>query len=239
MPPANSPKIVTLSGSPPNARDISVHPLERRDLIHQPVISGGLIGMFGCERRVVEEAEPAEPVIEADDDDAMLRQARPVVEGKSRAAAAKPAAIDPHHDRPPGAGLQAGGPHIEGQAVFALPQKCGDAVGVLRADGPEPRRRARARPGRCGLRRAPAQIADRRGGKRDAAEHGDAVFGCADELALCEGGFGCGLGWQAPAKGQSDRESCPEKDAPHDAPRLPFRGIRDPAIAAGSILARG
>ena len=68
MPPADSPKIVTRSGSPPNARDVVAHPLERADLVEDAEVARA--GELRAEDLVeVQEAERAEPVVDAHDHD--------------------------------------------------------------------------------------------------------------------------------------------------------------------------
>ena len=59
-------------------RDVALHPAQRRLLVHQAVVAGRAAGPRG-ERRVREEAERAEPVVDRDDDDAVRRELGAVV----------------------------------------------------------------------------------------------------------------------------------------------------------------
>ena len=70
MPPADSPKIVTLSGSPPNAAMLLLDPLQARDLVHQAVVAGDVMRGFRAQLGVGEEAEGADAIRDADEHDA-------------------------------------------------------------------------------------------------------------------------------------------------------------------------
>ena len=99
MPPADSPKIVTSSGLPPNASMLSrTHSSaatwsripalpEPRELLAEDVVE-------------VEEAERAEPVVDGHDHDvAVLREPGAVVDRRRTGAVHERAAVDPEHHR--------------------------------------------------------------------------------------------------------------------------------------------
>ncbi len=66
MPPADSPKMRDVIRIAAKRRDVFLHPLERRDLIHEGVVTNGLrTGGFG-QGREREEPKTAHTVIEAD-----------------------------------------------------------------------------------------------------------------------------------------------------------------------------
>ncbi len=69
--PADSPKMVMLAGSPPKAAMLFLNPLDRGGLVHQAVVAGGVVGRFGGELGMGEEAEDAEAVVHRNDDDAV------------------------------------------------------------------------------------------------------------------------------------------------------------------------
>ena len=96
-PPADWPAMVTLCGSPPNSRDVALDPAQRRLLVHQAVVAGRA-ARPGGERRVREEAERAEPVVDRDDDDAVRRELGAVV--VAGAVQGEASAVDPHEHRP-------------------------------------------------------------------------------------------------------------------------------------------
>ncbi len=56
-----------LSGSPPNAAMFSACPLQRRDLVEEAVIAGGVVFALGAEFGMREEAEHAEAIVDGDD----------------------------------------------------------------------------------------------------------------------------------------------------------------------------
>ena len=99
-------------------------------------------------------------------------EVRPVVERREVEPWTKAAAVDPDHHRQPLAVLAlAGRPDVEVQAVLANRR---GAEGARREAcmqiGPKASALAHAGPARRRLRRAPAQVADRRLGERDALE---------------------------------------------------------------------
>ena len=68
-PPADWPKTVTRAGSPPNARDVVAHPLQRGDLVEQAAVGGRALDL--------REALDAHAVVEGDQHDAASRARRP------------------------------------------------------------------------------------------------------------------------------------------------------------------
>ena len=66
-----------------------------------------------------EEAEDAETVVHADDDDVFVGEELAILTIFRGAAGAEAAPVDPKHDREFGAGLScSGGPDVEREAVF-------------------------------------------------------------------------------------------------------------------------
>ena len=57
------------------------HPLERGDLVHQAIVTGGAMSRFGRQFRVREKSESAEPVVRAHQNDAVLSQTLAVEHG--------------------------------------------------------------------------------------------------------------------------------------------------------------
>ena len=76
---------------------LRLYPAQRRLLVHQAVVAGRATGPRG-ERRVGEEAERAQPVVDRDDDDAVRRELRAVV--VAAGVLGEAAAVDPHEHRP-------------------------------------------------------------------------------------------------------------------------------------------
>jgi hypothetical protein len=133
-----------------------------------------------------EVAERAEPVIQRDQNDAFPGQRDAVADVAGAGAACQRAAVDPNKHRLPFASLR-GRPDVEKKAVLVLRLQRPDVHGaalVLRLGTLGAIRRcvAHACPGDDGLRRFPAQIADRRRGVRDAFEHGYAAIDSAGNL---------------------------------------------------------
>ena len=77
--PADSPKIVTLFGSPPNAAMFALTQLQRRDAVGQRLVARRVVARLLRQLRVREEAERPEAVVEGDQDDALLREVLAVV----------------------------------------------------------------------------------------------------------------------------------------------------------------
>ena len=96
------------------AGDVVVHPSQRGLLVGQAVIADVA---RRAERRMREETQRTQPVVDRHDDDvAAARQPARVVD--VTAAVDEPAAVDPHHHRPRFA-RRRWRPHIERQAVLA------------------------------------------------------------------------------------------------------------------------
>jgi hypothetical protein len=158
-------------------RDVPAHPLQRRELVHQTVVRERTRTLLRGERRVREEAQMAQPVVEADEHDAPARECAAVVHRGRRAAVDEAAAVDPHHHGQARIGARGGRtPHVQIEAVFRglLAERRGVAgKRLLRAVRPVVRRVARAAPRRRGLRRAPAQGTHGRRGEGHALEGRD------------------------------------------------------------------
>ncbi len=162
-PPADSPKIVTLVGSPPKSGDVGLDPLQRGLLVHQAVVARCAAALAG-ERRMRQEAEGAEAIVDRHDHHALSDERPGVVvialAGEQRAA------VDPHHDRVRADDFRR--VDVEVETVF---RAAGDAerarrLGAMRR---ERARIARHIPGGRRLRRLPAQRSHRRRCVGDAA----------------------------------------------------------------------
>ena len=81
MPPALSPKTVTLVGIAAEGRDIGLHPLQRGEVVHHAVVGERLARLLGGQRRVGEEAEAAQAVVDGDQHHAALGEVGAVVDG--------------------------------------------------------------------------------------------------------------------------------------------------------------
>ena len=156
--------------------DVVLHPLQGGDLVEQPEVGDRLLAALlrlGLERRVGEVAEPAEPVAHRDQHDSLVDQALGHLERQGAGAGLQAAAMDPHHDRQVGADV--GRPvDVEVEAVLHR-VRVQRLLSGLEAGRAELLRLQRARPVVGRLRRAPPQVADRRGGVRDAEPVADAV----------------------------------------------------------------
>ena len=75
--------------------DVPLHPLQRRDLVHQRVIARRS-ALLGAELAVRQEAEDPEPVTDADEHDLLADVRKDDVVG---AAGAIASAVDPHQHR--------------------------------------------------------------------------------------------------------------------------------------------
>ena len=215
--------------------DVALHPLQRRDLIHQAVIAGkALVLVCGGKGGVGEGAEAAEPIVEADHHQPLLRQRRARIGGRRRSAIHEAAAIDPEQDRQLGAG--AGGlPDIGVEAVLGRRgAKRGRVAGegklhaVVAIGGGF----AHALPAGHGLGHAPAQVADRRRGEGNAlpAFHpgveramDDSRFGL-DHLRLGRGGAG-GEGRCAKGAGAEQQSAQPDDSGPPHRLHPPFHSV--------------
>ncbi len=161
-------------------RDVLDHPVERGGLVEQAVISRSVVGRFLGQLRVREKSEHAEPVIAGHHDNALLGQSFAVVAEFIARAGRETSAKEPeHHAEFFLAGILRR-PHIQIEAVFAIALVAKHHIRIdarLRAARRKLRAIAHAGPVRGRLRFAPAQIAHRRRGKRDAAINADrAVF---------------------------------------------------------------
>ena len=101
----------------PELLDVSPYPLERRDLIEQPVIPGCAAWRLAVEGGMYQVAERAKAVVDYHDDDTLAREHSPVE--VARAARCVASAVDPDHHRPPVVrSSSGGGVHIESEAIF-------------------------------------------------------------------------------------------------------------------------
>jgi hypothetical protein len=147
--------------------DVFVNPTQSRLLIHQAEVAG-ILG----DVRMGEEPQRAEPVVEADPDDASfldnLGHVRLV-----RAAVDEPSPVDEHIDRQPGVGRDGRRPpHIDEEAIFRFRSRavCAFRGGAVSA---EDFRLPDILPAFGRLRRAPALVADRGGGIGNSEESVD------------------------------------------------------------------
>ena len=155
--------------------DVFLNPTQRRLLIHQTEVAG-LLGDVG----MGEEPERAEPVVEADPDDARflddLCHVRLV-----RAAVDEPSPVDEHIDRQPGVSADVRRPpHIDEEAIFRFRSRavCAFRGGAIGAEG---FRLPDVLPAFSRLRGAPALVTDRGGGIGNSEEGFDgAVVRSAD-----------------------------------------------------------
>ena len=100
MAPADSPNTRDVRGIAAEGRDVLPHPGERRDLIEQTRI-GRRVLRFALERRQMQEAERAEPVVDRHHHDvAAPGEARAVVDGLRSRAGGEGAAVEPDQHRP-------------------------------------------------------------------------------------------------------------------------------------------
>ena len=117
MPPADSTGDGHLVRVAAEVGDVVPDPAQRRLLVLQSVVAD-VAGR--PERRMGQEPQRAEPIVDGDDDDVAPRDQPPAVVGLA-AAAHERAAVDPHHHRPRRSRRRRR-PHVEGQAVLvALP----------------------------------------------------------------------------------------------------------------------
>ena len=159
-------------------RGVSLHPLESGHHVEHAVVRLGFAGGLGLrgQGRMGEEAEHAQPVLDADHDDAPAREAGAAAGSGSFAeaavAAGEAAAVNPDHDRQRFvAGAIGWGPHVQVQAVLALRE-----LGApLRADGAVVGGYEWLGPRVGGLGRTPAQLTLRWRGEGDAQEGRDVV----------------------------------------------------------------
>src|SRR5262249_40803566 len=79
------------------ARDVALHPLQGRDLIENGVVARRASRPFSGERRMRQESENAESIVERDDDGALLRETCTVMSLLTTEARVVATAIDPDH----------------------------------------------------------------------------------------------------------------------------------------------
>ena len=121
------------------------------------------------------EAKRANAIVHAHQHHALVRQVLAVVDGGGGGAEGEPAAVDPDEHGDTFTGGLRRGPDVHVKAVLAdVPL----AVTLVRVR-PELVGRSHALPLHGRLRRAPAEVADRRRGKRDAAVDGQVLLGDA------------------------------------------------------------
>jgi hypothetical protein len=98
--------------------DVSLHPLQGGALVQITVVS--MRPVF-CRRqcRMGEEPEAPQTIVDADEDDTLLRESRPIGKGIPRTAVDEAAAVDPDQNRYARAGRQLRGPpHVQVEAVL-------------------------------------------------------------------------------------------------------------------------
>ena len=78
--------------------DVAVDPGDGGGLVQEAVVAGGVVGRFGGEFGMGEEAEDAEAVVHGDDDDVAVGEELAVLAGLGGAAGGEAAAVDPDHD---------------------------------------------------------------------------------------------------------------------------------------------
>ena len=141
--------------------DVVLHPAQRRLLVHQPVVARRAAGPRS-QRRVGQEPQHAEPVVDRDDHDAVGRQFGAVI--VAAGVFRQRAAMDPHQDRPPGVAARRRRVHVEVQAILASgagrQERVRVRVRVLRAARREAGGVADAMPAGRWPRGAPAQVPD-------------------------------------------------------------------------------
>jgi hypothetical protein len=138
--------------------DIVFHPAQRRDLVFHALVARRFIRRLRRQLGMGEETEDTEAVIDGDDDDTAPGQVAAVIAGLGARAAEVAAAVDPDDD---GEVLRLRGrPHVQVQAVFAF--RIRHPLRGLGAGGRIGMRGLHALPRHDRLRRAPAQLADRR-----------------------------------------------------------------------------
>ena len=142
---------------------------QRGDLIAKGEIAAAALGL---QRRMREEAEAAEAIVQADHHHAVAREGRAGIDRRRTAAVDEAAAMEPDHHRP--LLLRLGRPpDVEIEAVLrglGAQRRGVSGKGQLRAIRREVTRVAPAFPARHGLRIAPAVGADRGRGIGNAQE---------------------------------------------------------------------
>ena len=184
----------------PERRDVGLYPAQRRLLVHQAVVAGRATGPRG-ERRVGQEAERAQPVVDRDDDDARRRELRGVVVAAGILGEA--AAVDPHEHRPPGVATHRRRGDVEVEAVLGEGTGPREPARLLRAACRVLRRVTHAPPRSRRPRCAPPQITGRRSCVGQPAEGVSAGDGdTADGAGVGRDDRGAGAGGAAGADGR-------------------------------------
>ena len=163
---------------PAERRDVRLHPLERGGQVHDTVVAGRVAPGLLRQLRMRVEPERPEAVVVGDEDDALLRERFAVIAWQRAGPAGERAAIAPDHHGQLRRGGRGGGPDVDVEAIFACRRRrrcafapASTAATALHAARAEGLGLAHAVPFRRGLRRLPAQRADRRRGEGDALEH--------------------------------------------------------------------
>jgi len=89
------------TGITAEARNVSPYPCQRRDLIHDAVIARGERSGFRGERRMGEEAERTQPIVQRNDDSTFCGQHGTIVPVFTAEPGKEPTSMDPHHYRAP------------------------------------------------------------------------------------------------------------------------------------------
>ena len=150
--------------------DVGLHPRERRALVEETVVPGCIAALLR-QRRMRQETEGAESVVQCDDHRVTAcGEGGAVVQRFRRASEAERAAVHEDHDRTRRIWRERGRPDIESKAVFVVLDGSARRARGLRAVRTWRRRVEGRFPRRRGLRRTPAQGSDGRSGERDAAK---------------------------------------------------------------------
>ena len=164
--PADAPKTVTLSGSPPNAAISSFDPGECRELVEQPFVPGRREGL-AADVDAAQVAEEPEAVVDGDDHDiAASGEGRAVVHRPRAGAGHERAAVEPDQHRSAGSRRGPGVQTFSDQAVFVR------FVDQSLTQWPRPSSaspRARTGPRSAYLTNLPAALAARTAAARSAA----------------------------------------------------------------------
>lgn len=164
--------------------NIGPHPFERGNLIEEAEIAAETLCL---ERRMREEAEAAEPIVQADEHDAIAREIFARVDRRRTAAVHETAAMDPHHHRALVARFYLRRfPDIKVKTVLrrsCRDRRCIRGKGSLGAVRREAGCTAFAGPRRDRLRRAPPVRPDRRSRIGNALVGGNIACGDAADPA--------------------------------------------------------
>ena len=179
-------------------RDIGAHPFQRRRHVHQTVVASRLACRpLGRQRRMIEEAQPPQSIVQRHHDHAALGQVRSVIQRRGSRPVHQAAAVDPDHDRR-GLSRADGPPDVQVQTVLAHRQGTDAGVAVrgrLDAQRTICRGVALTLPGRRGTGRSPTPLGRRRRGIGNILErsHFGIRASVQDALRNADGGLvGCG-----------------------------------------------